>query len=82
MKLFEPFDELEIYSAGKTVLLKSRIPIPRCWIKISDMTGKILFKTNEKDLTDMTISLNAKGGFYHVTVVTKNRFATKMIFLE
>jgi hypothetical protein len=82
MKLFEPFNELEIYSSGKTVLLKSKIPIPCCWIKISDMTGKIVLKKIEKNLTDTTISLNTKGGFYHVTVVTKERFATKMIFLE
>jgi hypothetical protein len=83
MKLFEPFDdELEICSSGKKIQLKSKIPIPCCWIKVSDPTGKIVFKQIEKDLTDATISLKVKGGFYHVTLVTENRFALKTVFLE
>lgn len=82
MKLFEPFDgELEICSSGKNIQLKSKIPIPRCWIKVSDSTGKIVFKKIEIDLTETTISLNVKGGIYHVTLVTENRFATKEVFL-
>jgi hypothetical protein len=33
-------------------------------------------------LAETTISLKVKGGFYDVTLVTENRFATKNIFLE
>jgi hypothetical protein len=83
MKLFEPFDDgLEICPSGKTVQLKSKVPIPRCWIKVSDTAGKIVFKKIEKELTETTIPLDVKAGFYHVTLVTENSFATKMIYLE
>jgi hypothetical protein len=83
MNLFEPFDgELEICPSGKTIQLRSKIPIPRCWIKISDPAGKIVFKKIEIDLAETTISLKGKSGFYHITLVTENRFATKMVFLE
>ena len=82
MNLFEPFDgEVEICTSGKTILLKSKIPIPRCWIKISEPAGKIVFKKIEKNLTETTIPLNLKGGFYHVTLVTETNFATKLVFL-
>ena len=65
MNLFEPFDGgVEICTSGKAILLKSKIPIPRCWIKISNPAGKIVFKTIEKDLTETTIDVNLKGGFY------------------
>jgi len=83
MKLFEPFDDgLEICLSGKTVQLKSKMPIPRCWIKVTDATGKIVFKKIEKDLTETTLPLYVKAGFYHVTLITENSFATKMIYLE
>ena len=83
MKAFEPFDGVvEIFTFGKTILLKSKIPIPRCWIKVSDPTGKIVFKRIENNLTETTIPLNFKGGFYDVTIVTEKSFATKMVFLE
>jgi len=83
MKLFEPFEgEVEICTSGKTIWLKSKIPIPRCWIKVSDPNGKIVFKTVERDLTETTISLKVKSGFYDVTLVTEKSFATRMVFLE
>ena len=83
MKLFEPFDdEVEICTSGKTIRLKSKIPIPGCWIKISDPAGKIGFKMVERDLTETTIPLKVKSGFYDVTLVTEKSFATKMVFLE
>ncbi|MCX6303334.1 MAG: hypothetical protein NT040_00020 [Bacteroidetes bacterium] len=83
MKPFEPFDdELEICASGKTVQLKSTVPIPCCWIKVSDPAGKIVFKKIEKEFTNTTISLHVKSGFYDVTLVTENNFAKKMIFLE
>jgi hypothetical protein len=83
MKLFEPFnDKLEIYSSGKTIQLKSKLPIPCCWIKVSDAAGKIIFKTIEKELTETTIPLNVKAGFYGVTLITEKSFATKMVYLE
>jgi hypothetical protein len=83
MKLFEPFaHEIEIYSSGKNIQLKSILPIPRCWIKVSDQAGKIVFKTIGIDLTETTISLKVKGGFYDITLVTENSFATKTVFLE
>jgi len=83
MKLFEPFDgELKICISGKTIWLKSKIPIPSCWIKISDPKGKIVFKIVERDLTETTISLKVKSGFYDVTLVTEKSFATTMVFLE
>jgi len=83
MKLFEPFEgEVEICTSGKTIRLKSKIPIPGCWIKISDPKGKIVFKMVERDLTETTISLKVKSGFYDVTLVTEKSFATRMVFLE
>ena len=83
MKSFEPFDdELEICASGKNIHLRSKTPIPCCWIKVSDPTGKIVFKKIEKELTDTTISLKVKDGFYHVTLVTDKRFSTIMVFLE
>ncbi|MFZ4545994.1 MAG: hypothetical protein ACOYN4_01085 [Bacteroidales bacterium] len=83
MNLFGPFDDgLEICSTGKTVQLKSKVLIPRCWIKISDKRGEIVFKTIEKELTKTTITLNVNAGYYDVTLVTENSFATKMVFLE
>ena len=83
MNPFEPFDgEVEICTSGKTIRLKSKIPIPGCWIKISDPDGKIVFKKVERDLTETTIPLKVKGGFYQVTLVTEKNFATKMFFLE
>ena len=83
MKLFEPFEgEVEICTSGKTIRLKSKIPIPGCWIKISDPNGKIVFKMVERDLTETTIPLKVKSGFYDVTLVTEKSFATKMVFLE
>ena len=82
-KPFEPFgDELQICPSGKTVLLKSNVPIPVCWIKVSDTAGKMVFKTIEKELTKTTIPLDVKAGFYHVTLVTEYSFATKMVYLE
>jgi len=81
--LFEPFgDGLEICPSGKRVLLKSNVPIPVCWIKVSDAAGKIIFKTIEKELTETTIPLHVKAGYYDVTLVTENSFASKMIYLE
>ena len=83
MRLFESFDdELEISTSGKSIQLTSKIPIPCCWINVSDPIGKIVYKKIEKDLTETTISLNVKAGIYHVTIVTGKSFATKMIFLE
>jgi hypothetical protein len=83
MKPFEPFDpELNICATGKTIQLKSIIPIPRCWIKISDQAGKIVFKTIAQDLSEATIPLNVKGGLYDVTLVTEKSIATKTVFLE
>ena len=83
MKPFEPFDDgLEICLSGKTVQLKSKVPIPVCWIKISDTGGKVVFKKIEKELTETTITLNVKAGFYHITLVNESRFATKMVYLE
>ena len=83
MKLFEPFGgEVEICTSGKTIRLKSKIPIPVCWIKVSDQAGKIVFKMVERDLSETTIPLKVKGGFYDVTLVTEKSFATKRVFLE
>lgn len=83
MKLFEPFDDgLEICLSVKTVQLKSKMPIPRCWIKVTDAAGKIVFKKIEKDLTETTLPLDVKAGYYHVTLVTENSFVTIMIYLE
>lgn len=83
MNLFEPFDgEVEICTSGKTIRLKSKIPIPSCWIKISDQEGKIVFKIVERDLSETTIPLKVKSGFYDVTLVTEKSFATRMVFLE
>jgi hypothetical protein len=83
MRLFEPFDdELEICSSGKNIFLKSIIPIPRCWIKVSNTIGKIVFKKIEKDLTDLNISLIVEGGIYTVTIVSENRFTTKTVLLR
>jgi hypothetical protein len=81
--LFEPFDgELKICISGKTIHLKRKIPIPICWIKISDQAGKIEFKMVERNLTETSIPLKVKSGFYDVTLVTEKSFATKMVFLE
>jgi hypothetical protein len=83
MKPFEPFElEPDICASGKTIQLKSRIRIPRCWIKVSDEAGKIVFKTIEQDLSEATIPLKVKGGFYNVTLVTEKSIATKTVFLE
>ena len=83
MKLFEPFDdELDISTSGKSIKLKSKIPIPSCWIKVSDPVGKIVFKKIEKDLVETTISLNVESGCYHVTLVTENRIASKTVLLK
>lgn len=83
MNLFEPFDgEVEICTSGKTIRLKSKIPIPSCWIKISDQEGKIVFKIVERDLSETTILLKVKSGFYDITLVTEKSFATRMVFLE
>ncbi len=83
MQLFEPFDdELEICSSGKNILLKSKIPIPRCWIKVCDKIGKIVFKKIEKDLSELNISLKVEGGIYAVTIVTENQFTTKTVLLR
>ena len=83
MKLFEPFDDgLEICPSGKTVHIKCKVPIPVCWIKVSDAAGKIVFKKIETDLTETQMSLDVKAGFYQVTLVTGNSFVTKMIYLE
>ena len=83
MELFEPFDDgIEICSSGKNILLKSKIPIPRCWIKVSNTIGKIVFKKIEKDLTDLNISLKIEGGIYEVTIVSENRFTTKTVLLR
>ncbi len=83
MKIFEPFDgELEICTSAKTIHLRSNIPIPSCWIKVSDHAGKIVFKKVEKDFTETIISLKVKSGFYDVTLVTEKSFATKRVFLE
>ena len=83
MELFEPFDdELKICSSGKRIQLKSKIPIPCCWIKICDTIGKIVFKKIEKDLTELEISLIVAGGIYEVTIVSENRFTTKTVLLK
>lgn len=83
MKLFEPFEgDVQICTSGKTIRLSSKIPIPRCWIKVSDPAGKIVFKMVEQDLTETTIPLNVKSGFYDVTLVSEKNFVTKMVFLE
>lgn len=83
MNLFEPFDgEVEICTSGKTIRIKSKILIPSCWIKISDQEGKIVFKIVERDLSETTIPLKVKSGFYDVTLVTEKSFATRMVFLE
>jgi hypothetical protein len=83
MKSIGPFDnELEIFASGKNIQLRSKTPIPCCWIKVSDPAGKIVFKKIEKQFTDITIPLNVKDGFYHVTLVTEKSIATKMVFLE
>jgi hypothetical protein len=83
MNLFEPFDGgLEICPFGKTVQINSKVPIPRCWLKVSDAGGKIVFKKFEKDFTETTIPLDVKAGYYDVTLVTENSFATKVLFLE
>ena len=83
MNLFEPFDgEIVICTSGKTILLKSIIPLPRCWIKISDTNGLIVFKKIEKDLTGLEISLNVTGGIYEVTIVSETRFAAKTVLLK
>ena len=83
MNPFEPFDaEVEICASRKAILLRSKIPIPSCWIKISDPDGKIVFKIVERDLTETTIPLKVKSGFYDVTLVTEKSFATKRVFLE
>ncbi len=83
MNPFEPFDDkIEICASGKTVQLKSTVPIPCCWIKVSDSAGKIVFKKIENNLTESTIPLDVKVGFYHVTLVTENSFATKLIYLK
>ncbi|MEI6436474.1 MAG: hypothetical protein WCP32_16730 [Bacteroidota bacterium] len=83
MNPFEPLaHEIEICASGNTILLKSKIPIPRCWIKVSDSAGKIVFKKIEEDLTETTISLNDEGGIYQVTLITEKNFATKTVFME
>ena len=83
IQLFEPFeDELEICSSGKNILLKSKIPIPRCWIKVCDTIGKIVFKKIMNEMTELKISLNVIGGIYEVTIVSENRFTTKTVFLR
>ena len=83
MNLFETLDgEVEICTSGKTIRLKSKIPIPSCWIKISDPAGKIVFKMVERELSETTIPLKVKSGFYDVTLVTEKSFATRMVFLE
>jgi hypothetical protein len=83
MKAFEPFDGvIEIFTFGKTILLKSKIPIPRCWIKVSDPTGKIVFKKIENDLTEKTIVFNLKSGLYDITIVTEKNFTSSKVFLE
>jgi len=83
MELFEPFDdELEICTSGKSIQLKSKIPIPCCWIKVSNTSGKIVFKKIEKDLTELEISLKVTEGIYEVTIVSENRFTSKTILLR
>ena len=83
MNPFETFyPELDICATGKTIQIKSMRPIPSCWIKISDRAGKIVFKVVERDLTETSIPLKVKRGFYDVTLVTENSFATKMVYLE
>ncbi len=83
MQLFEPFDdELEICSSGRNILLKSKISIPRCWIKVCDTIGEIVFKKIEKDLTELNISLNVTGGLYAITIVTENQFTSKTVLLR
>jgi hypothetical protein len=83
MKQFEPFDdELEIFSFGKNIQIKSNNPIACCWIMVGNPIGKIVFKRIEKDLTEITIGLKVKSGVYFVTLVTENRFASKMVFLR
>ena len=83
MQLFEPFDdELEICSSGKIILLKSKIPIPRCWIKVSNTIGKIVFKKIMNEMTELKISLNVIGGIYEVTIVTEKRFTSKTVLLR
>ena len=80
MNPFEPLaHEIEICTSGKTVQLKSKVPIPCCWIKVSDEAGKIVFKKIENNLTESTILLDVKVGFYHVTMVTEKSFTTKLI---
>ena len=79
----KPFDDvLEIRTSGKNIQLRSKIPIPRCWIKISDPAGKIVFKKIEHDLTEKTIVLNLKGGLYDITIVTEKYFTASKVFLE
>ena len=83
MKLFEPFDDgLEICPSGKTVQIKNKVPIPVCWIKVSDAAGKIIFKKIEKDLTGLEISLNVAGGIYEVTIVSETRVTAKTVLLK
>jgi hypothetical protein len=80
MNLFD--DVLEIRTSGKNIQLRSKIPIPRCWIKISDPAGKIVFKKIENDLTEKTIVLNLKSGVYDITIVTGKIFTASKVFLE
>jgi hypothetical protein len=83
MQLFEPFDDgIEICSSGKNILLKSKIPIPRCWIKVSNTIGKIVFKKIMNEMTELKISLNVIGGIYEVTIVTEKRFTSKTVLLR
>ena len=83
MELFEPFDDgIEICSSGKNILLKSKIPIPRCWIKVSNTIGKIVFKKIMNEMTELKISLNVIGGIYEVTIVTEKRFTSKTVLLR
>jgi hypothetical protein len=49
---------------------------------VSDPAGKIVYKKIEKELTDTTISLKVKDGFYYVTLVTEKQISTKKVFLK
>jgi len=74
--------DLKFALPAKRYSSKAKCPIPRCWIKVCDKIGKIVFKKNEKDLTELNISLNVTGGLYAVTIVTENRFTTKTVLLR
>jgi hypothetical protein len=74
--------DLKFAFPAKRYSSKAKCPIPRCWIKVCDTIGEIVFKKNEKDLTELNISLNVTGGLFAVTIVTENRFTTKTVLLR